>query len=74
MGKQFDDDQNHYPLERFYTMDIQLGRTLNRHLEMFAAAENVLNQRYEVARTPIINLGPPILYRIGLRLHYPAEK
>jgi outer membrane receptor protein involved in Fe transport len=74
VGKQFDDDQNLFPLDRFYTMDLQVGRTLTRHLELFAAAENLLDQRYQVARTPIINLGPPILYRVGLRLNFPAER
>jgi len=74
VGKQFDDDQNQYPLDRFYTMDLQVGRALTRHLELFAAAENLLDQRYQVARTPIVNLGPPILYRVGLRLNFPAEK
>ncbi|MBZ5573648.1 MAG: TonB-dependent receptor [Acidobacteriia bacterium] len=73
VGRQFDDDQNQYRLDRFYTMDFQIGRALTRQLEIFAAAENVLGQRYQVARTPVINLGPPILYRFGLRLNYPAE-
>ena len=74
VGKQFDDDQNLLPLDRFYTMDLQVGRTLTRHLELFAAAENLLDQRYQVARTPTINLGPPILYRVGLRVNFPAER
>jgi outer membrane receptor protein involved in Fe transport len=74
IGQQFDDDQNQLPLARFYTMDFQVGRTINRHLEIFAAAENMLNQRYQVARTPVVNLGPPILFRVGLRLDYPATR
>ncbi len=74
MGQQFDDDQNQFPLDRFYIMDLQVGRTLTRHLELFAAAENLLDQRYQVARTPIVNIGPPILYRVGLRLNFPAER
>jgi outer membrane receptor protein involved in Fe transport len=74
VGQQFDDDQNQFPLDRFYTMDLQVGRTLTRHLELFAAAENLLDQRYQVARTPIVNIGPPILYRVGLRLNFPAER
>ena len=73
VGKQFDDDQNLLPLDRFFTMDIQVGRALTRNLEFFAAAENLFDQRYQVARTPIVNLGPPILYRVGLRLNFPAE-
>ena len=74
VGQQFDDDQNLFPLYRFYTMDLEVGRALTRHLEAFAALENLLDQRYLVARTPFPNLGPPILYRVGLRLNFPAER
>ena len=74
VSRQFDDDQNQFPLGGFYTMNLQVGRTLTRHLEVFAAVENLLDQRYQVARTPVVNLGPPILLRAGMRLQYPAEK
>ncbi len=79
VGKQFDDDQNQYPLGRFYTMDFEIGRNLTRNLEIFAAAENIFDERYEVANTPtangsLFNIGPPILYRIGLRLNFPSER
>ena len=73
VGQQYDDDQNTLPLNRFYTMDLEIGRAFNRHLEFFAAAENLLDERYQVARTPVVNLGPPILYRAGLRLNFPPE-
>ena len=79
IGNQFDDDQNKFPLGRFYTMDLQIGRNLTRNIELFAAAENLLNERYNVANTPtatgsLFNIGPPILYRIGLRMNFPAER
>jgi outer membrane receptor protein involved in Fe transport len=79
VGNQFDDDQNLYPLGRFYTMDLQIGRNLTRNLEIFAAAENILDERYNVANTPtangsLFNIGPPILYRLGLRLNFPREQ
>lgn len=79
-GNQFDDDQNLYPLGSFYTMDLQVGRKLSRHLEIFGAAENILDRRYNVANTPtstggsLFNLGPPILYRIGLRVNFPPDR
>jgi outer membrane receptor protein involved in Fe transport len=73
VGQQFDDDQNQLPLARFYTMDLQIGRAITPHFEVFGAVENVFNQRYQVARTPVTNLGPPILLRVGLRLSYPAR-
>jgi outer membrane receptor protein involved in Fe transport len=79
VGNQFDDDQNLYPLGRFYTMDLQIGLKLTRNLKVFAAAENLLDERYKVANTPVsggslFNIGPPILYRVGLRLNFPAER
>jgi outer membrane receptor protein involved in Fe transport len=79
VGNQFDDDQNQYPLGRYYTMDLQIARNLTRNLEVFAAAENLLNERYNVANTPtangsLFNIGPPLLYRIGLRVNWPAER
>jgi outer membrane receptor protein involved in Fe transport len=57
-----------FPLDRFYTMDLQVGRAITRKVELFAAAENLTDTRYQVARTPIVNIGPPILFRVGLRL------
>jgi outer membrane receptor protein involved in Fe transport len=79
VGNQFDDDQNLYPLGRFYTMDLQIGRNLTRNLEVFAAVENITDERYNVANTPtatgsLFNIGPPLLYRVGLRLNFPREK
>ena len=74
LGRQFDDDQNRLPLDRFHSLDMEVGRTLTRHFEVFAAIENVFNQRYQVARTPVLNLGPPILVRVGLRVNYPSKE
>lgn len=78
VGRQFDDDQNQFPLDRFYTMNLEVGRELRHGMEIFAAAENLTGQRYQVASTPVanqpplVNLGPPILFRLGLRLNFPA--
>lgn len=72
VGQQYDDDQNQFPLNSFYVMDLLAGRTLTKHLQAFGAVENILNQQYMVARTPVTNLGPPILFRVGLRVDFPA--
>lgn len=74
VGVQFDDDQNQLPLARYYTMDLTIGRSLTHGVQIFGAAENLLNQRYEIARTPTPNIGPPILVRIGLRYDFPEGK
>jgi hypothetical protein len=74
IGRQFDDDQNRFSLDSFYSMDVEVGRGIGRRMQVFLAAENVLNQRYQVARTPVLNLGPPALVRVGLRFEYPGSK
>jgi outer membrane receptor protein involved in Fe transport len=73
VGRQFNDDLNTLPLDKFFTMNLQVGRQLTHNVELFAAAENLTNQRYEVGRSPT-TLGPPILVRAGLRLNFPAAK
>jgi len=72
-GNQYDDDQNRFPLGSYFMLDALVARRLRRGLEVFAAAENLFNQRYIVGRTPITTTGPPILLRFGLRLHLGAQ-
>jgi outer membrane receptor protein involved in Fe transport len=67
VGEEFDDDQNHLPLGRCFTLDAFASRALSRHWEVFAAVENLLNQRCDVSRTPVLTVGPPLWARIGLR-------
>ena len=67
VGNQFDDDQNLFPLGHFFALDVLAAHPLPHGISIFAAAENLLDQRYLVARTPTPNLGPPILVRVGLR-------
>ncbi|MBZ5616314.1 MAG: TonB-dependent receptor [Acidobacteriia bacterium] len=73
VGQQFDDDLNTFLLKRFFTVDLYFGRSLGHGVEVFAAAENAFNQRYDTALTPVPSLGPPILARIGLRYQFPGH-
>ncbi len=66
-GEQFDDDQNRFSLGRYFTLDAFASRPLTRKLDVFVAAENLLNQRYLTGRTPVTTIGPPILVRAGIR-------
>ena len=76
VGQQFDNDQNTLLLKKFFTVDLYLGRSLGHGVEVFAAAENMFNQRYYSALSPVPNsapvpsLGAPILARIGLRYQF----
>ena len=73
VGNQFDDDQNTLLLRRFFTMDFMASHSVRPGVELFVAAENLLNQRYDVARTPVLTIGPPILARAGLKLRFGAR-
>jgi outer membrane receptor protein involved in Fe transport len=74
VGTQFDDDLNTLPLNQFYVMDFMAGRSIGHGVQGFVQVENVLDERYTVALTPVANLGPPVLFRVGLRYDFPREK
>jgi len=67
-SSQFDDDQNQFRLNSYFTLDAYVSHKLTTRFEIFAAFENVFDQRYEVGKTPVTTLGPPILSRAGLRI------
>ena len=69
VGNQFDDDQNLLPLGKFFTLDASLSRRIWNDLEAYVAVENIFDERYTVARTPVRELGPPTLFRVGFRVH-----
>ncbi len=67
-GNQFDDDQNTLLLRRYFVLDATASHTLRPGVDLFVAVENLLDRRYDVGRTPVLTVGPPILARAGLRL------
>lgn len=68
VGAEYDDDQNTLRLGHYFSLDALVSHPLARGFEVFAASENLLNQRYDVGRTPVETLGPPALVRAGIRL------
>ncbi len=72
-SSQFDDDQNIFRLRSYFTLDAMASRHVSRSLDVFFAAENVFNQRYQVGKTPVTTLGPPILVRAGVRVHFASQ-
>lgn len=70
VGKQFDDDQNKFPLGRFFVLDAMASHAMGGGIELFAAAENLLNAQYATAATPVPQLGLPITARFGLRFQF----
>ena len=68
-SSQFDDDQNLFRLGQYFTLDAFVSRRVTHDLEAFVAIENLFNQRYDIGKTPVTTLGPPLLARAGLRFH-----
>jgi len=72
-GRQYDDDLNVFPLGRATTVDLLASRSLGRELALYAAAENLLDARFDVGRTPVRTLGPPRSVRAGVRVQLAAR-
>jgi outer membrane receptor protein involved in Fe transport len=68
LSRAYEDDQNTLPLPAFAVVDVSVARRLGRTVELFAAAENLLDRRYLVGRAGIDTVGAPRLVRAGLRL------
>jgi outer membrane receptor protein involved in Fe transport len=73
VGEQFDDDLNAFLLRRYFTMDALVSHPIRPGIEVFAAAENLLNRRYDIGRTPVLTVAAPITARIGVRLRFGAR-
>ena len=70
---QFDDDQNLFPLDTYFTLDALASRSLAKGIEVFGAFENLTGKRYDIGRTPVRTIGPPLLARIGVRFSFGAR-
>lgn len=71
MDAQFDDDLNRFRLGSFATLDAIVSRLLGHGVSVFAAAENLLDERFDIGRTPVRTLGPPRTVRAGVRVALP---
>ena len=70
VSKQFDDDQNTLPLEKFFTLDADVSRAVSERLRLFVACQNLTGSRYQISSTPVLTVGPPVLVRAGARLRF----
>jgi outer membrane receptor protein involved in Fe transport len=73
VGNQFDDDRNLLPLGRASTVDVEIARRLPgpSNTSIFIAVQNLFNNRYTIARTPVTSLSNPVLVRTGFRFDLP---
>jgi hypothetical protein len=67
-GPQYDDDRNTLRLGSMRTLDTLVSLPLGGSVDVYFAGENLLNDRWDVGRTPVLTLGPPRALRAGVRL------
>jgi len=64
---QFEDDSNSLRLRPFFTLDAFASYRLPKIFEIFAAIENVFDNRYDIGLTPNRTIAAPRFARVGLR-------
>ncbi|MGE3275451.1 MAG: TonB-dependent receptor [Vicinamibacterales bacterium] len=70
-GDQFDDDQNEFTLGGYAVVDAMASRNLGEALQAFVSVENLFDEDYDVARTPLRSIGWPRTVRVGVRVALP---
>ena len=68
LSRAWEDDQNTLALPAFAAVDASLSVPLGRTVELFAAADNLLDRRYLVGRAGVDTVGAPRLVRAGVRV------
>jgi outer membrane receptor protein involved in Fe transport len=68
VGDEFDDDRNQFLLGSYFNLGLYVSRTLRQGLDLFGGADNLLNSRYDIARTPVPSVAAPIGVRVGMRI------
>jgi outer membrane receptor protein involved in Fe transport len=68
IGEAWEDDRNTLLLDSAFVLDLFVARRLPAGLELFGAAENLLDADVVVGRTPVRTLGAPRLLRAGVRV------
>ncbi len=66
-SNEFDDDQNLFPLGAYFVLSATVSYPLPKGFDVFFQGENLTNDEYNIAKTPVVNTGQPILARIGFR-------
>jgi outer membrane receptor protein involved in Fe transport len=69
-GQAFDDSANTFILSSFFQLDLAARHDFGPHWTASIILDNLLNQRPDVARTPTLTLGSPLLAQGGLAFHW----
>lgn len=74
LGAQYEDDLNSLRMAPYALVDLSAGYRVWWNLELFAAAENLLDTHYVVGRAGIDTIGQPFFVRGGLRLREASRR
>lgn len=69
-SSRFEDDVNTFRLGAYTTTDSLVSFRPSERMEIFAAAENVFNNRYDIGLTPNRTVAGTTFVRIGLRIDF----
>lgn len=70
-AEQFDDDRNTLVLGSGAVVDLSVMRALGTKVTVFANLENLFDDDYEVAATPVPSYGQPFTFHAGVRVALP---
>jgi outer membrane receptor protein involved in Fe transport len=68
---QFDDDRNTLVLGSGAVVDVTVMRAIGSKVTAFASLENLFDDDYEVAATPVPSYGQPFTFHVGVRVALP---
>ncbi len=74
LSRAWEDDQNTLALPAFAVVDAFLSVPVGRTVELFAAADNLLDRRFVVGRAGVDTVGAPRLLRAGVRIRAGAAR
>jgi outer membrane receptor protein involved in Fe transport len=69
-GQAFDDSANIYILNPFFSLDLAAHHDFGERVTASVSVQNLLNQRPDVARTPVLTQGSGIFALAGLAYHW----
>ena len=71
---QFDDDLNQLELGSALVVDAFASQPISRSLDLTFAIENIANTDVEASATPVVTLGQPRAWRVGMRYTVPSPR
>ena len=66
-SRQYDDDRNQLPLDGYVVLDLFASQPIRHGVEVTLAVENATDAQVEASATPVVTLGQPRAWRVGVR-------